>query len=300
MKNLTFFALYLILFGGLFSLEHLQAKNDYPPQYVQVKVQGNANGKNLILIPGLACAGTVWEETVAQLEKEYRCHILTLPGFGGNKAITQRPFLQTVKEDIIQYIEQNKLGKVTLVGHSLGGFLSLQIAHQKPQLIEKLIIVDALPFLTAIFMPNATEESAKPMAENMRTQMKNPTGTAEQMTANQRRNLKTLIRDSVYVEKALEWGLKSDAATVADAMYEMYSTDFREEVAQIPCPTLVLGAAAFTKQYNIPYNTAFNNYNDQYKTMPNYQLELNVDAQHFIMYDAPQWFYEQVKTFLKK
>ena len=51
---------------------------------ITVTVRGK--GPDVLLIPGLACSGAVWEATVAHLEGHYRLHIVQIAGFGGSPA----------------------------------------------------------------------------------------------------------------------------------------------------------------------------------------------------------------------
>lgn len=47
-------------------------------------VQRIGNGKqSIILIPGFACSGDVWRQTVDTLKSDYTCYVLTMPGFAG-------------------------------------------------------------------------------------------------------------------------------------------------------------------------------------------------------------------------
>src|SRR5882672_4350592 len=71
--------------------------------------------QSVILIPGLTCPGEVWNETVEQFKGKYNCHIITLPGFAGQPAVTHDLFLKSMRDEIIQYIKTNKLRKVILV-----------------------------------------------------------------------------------------------------------------------------------------------------------------------------------------
>ncbi len=74
------------------------------------KVDVEGKGAPVILIPGLGCSSEVWRETVAHLnEKEFQTHALTIAGFGGTKPISTDHLLNTVRDDIAAYIEQNKL-----------------------------------------------------------------------------------------------------------------------------------------------------------------------------------------------
>jgi pimeloyl-ACP methyl ester carboxylesterase len=62
-------------------------------------------------------------------------------------------------DELIEYIESEKLGKVTGIGHSLGGVAIVFAARKRPDLFDKLIIMDPpffhpsrsffIPFVTA-------------------------------------------------------------------------------------------------------------------------------------------------------
>src|SRR5580692_6292950 len=97
-----------------------------PPPFVptafSVKVSGA--GRPVIFIPGLAAGGAVWDGTVAHLGGRVQAHVLTLAGFAGQPAIAA-PFLEQVHDQIRQYIVANHLDHVVVVGHSLGGMMSL-------------------------------------------------------------------------------------------------------------------------------------------------------------------------------
>lgn len=57
-------------------------------------VQRVGNGKQaIILIPGFACSGEVWEQTVDSLQNNYSCYILTMPGFAGIPPEKIRPLI---------------------------------------------------------------------------------------------------------------------------------------------------------------------------------------------------------------
>src|SRR5690554_5118696 len=96
-----------------------------------VEIKGK--GKPIILIPGLASSGKVWEETSDTLEKNFECHIFTLAGFANQKAISiENGYLPIIEKEIIKYIQNELNEKPILIGHSLGGFLSLSLAISQP------------------------------------------------------------------------------------------------------------------------------------------------------------------------
>lgn len=263
------------------------------------KVDKIGKGKqHMILIPGLTCPGEVWTETVARYQNKYTLHVISLPGFAGTPAIETTEYLKTMRDELIAYIKDNKLKKPILVGHSLGGFLSLWISAVEPDLVGPNFIVDALPFFPAIQDPSATVESMKPMATSMRNMMKD--ATPEQVKQSQQYYLSTMATAPDKLEIIGKWGIESHSPTVAQAMYEMQTTDLRQELATIKVPVTVLGAWIAYKNYGVTHESTFKNFSDQYQHVKSVNIQLTDTAKHFIMYDDPQWFFQQMDEFLNR
>lgn len=263
------------------------------------KVTGK--GQPMVLIPGLTCPGAVWDETIAQLGDGYEYHTVTLPGFAGNSPLENHEgkYLEKMRDLVLDYIHEQKLQKPIIMGHSLGGFLALTITIAEPDLPSKLVIVDSLPFLPAIQMQGMSEENIQAMAKNMKTQMTSSSGqSAETRMSFQRTMLKSMIRDSAKIERALHWGIESDVETTAQAMYELYTLDIREDLAKIKVPTLVLGAWIAYKNYGATRENTLKNYKDQYAKLDGAIVDLTDNGNHFIMWDDPEFLMTWMKKFL--
>lgn len=286
-----------LIIGMIVGLTALLAMNQQANATPSFKVEKVGKGKqHMILIPGLTCPGNVWTETVERYKKDYTCHVISLPGFAGTPAIETAEYLKTMRNELIGYIKDNKLKKPVLVGHSLGGFLSLWISAAEPDLVGANFIVDALPYFPAIQNPAATVESMKPMATSMRDMMKN--ATPEQTKQSQQYYLSTMATAPDKLELISRWGVESHAPTVAQAMYEMQTIDLRKDVATIKVPVTVLGAWIAYKDYGVTHETTLKNFTDQYKNVKNINIQLTDTAKHFIMYDDPKWFFDQMDKFL--
>ena len=278
--------LYLVTFAGL---------GQALTQTLDAKVTGS--GPMIILIPGLASAGAVWDETVETLSKNYECHVLTLPGFADNPAVSMPDgFLLTMESMISQYISEQP-GKVTLIGHSLGGFLSLRLSRSIPDQIEKAIIVDAYPFYSAAFNPAATEENMAGMANQMRTMML--AQSPEDYRTAQQASMPMMTSNSEKLPLAVEWSMLSDRNTTAEAMYELMTTDYRDELDAVATPILVLGAWYAGKSYGMTEASVKKTFEVQYQLAKNVQIEMAPTAHHFIMWDNPEWFMAKVTEFLR-
>lgn len=263
----------------------------------RVDVEGH--GRPVILIPGLSCSAEVWSGTVAHLNAEgFETHALTLAGFGGTPPIhADSHFLQTVRGDLASYIEQNKIDRPILIGHSLGGFLVLWLAATHPSLPGKAISVDGLPFLAAVINPGITPEGAKNMAASMAQNIEG--GTEEKYKAELRQTLELMIGSPENVDRELKVGLTCDRATSAEAMKEMMETDIRPEMAKIKVPVLVLGSWIAYKNYGVTHESTLALYSKEFAGHPGTKIVLSDTSRHFLQLDAPEWFYRQLDDFIK-
>ena len=262
------------------------------PAAFSVKVTGM--GRPMILIPGLSCGGDVWDGTVAHFKDHYECHVLTLAGFAGQPAI-HAPFLDQVRAAIAKYISDQKMDHPIIIGHSLGGFMAFWVGSTIPQQVGPIIAVDGLPFLPALFNPNATAETGKPFAEQFRSSLS--AQTADQFAESNRKSLVTMITDPKDVDAVNATGKKSDPKAVGEAFYELMTTDLRPQVKAIRTPVLLIGATASTPDDQRTMIETI--YRQQVSTIPNHKVVFAPKARHFIQLDEPQFFYAQVESFLK-
>ncbi|HEX2586114.1 MAG TPA: alpha/beta hydrolase [Steroidobacteraceae bacterium] len=264
---------------------------------LDVKVTGK--GSPMVFIPGLNSASEVFTETCDAVKKEHTCHLLQLPGFAGQPSLesANSDFLNTMRDSVIHYIDSKKLKHVALVGHSLGGTLSLMIAIKAPQLVDKLVIIDALPFYAAVQNPATTADAMRPVAASIRNAMKEQAQDAYRQSAVN--NLQGMTNNPARMPTLIKWLDGSDRNTTAQAMYDMMTTDLRQPIAAIQQPILVLGAWAAYKQYGSTKESTKAVYAAQYAQAKNVTVEMADTSYHFISWDEPQWLVEQIRTFTK-
>jgi N-formylmaleamate deformylase len=257
-----------------------------------VKVVGS--GKPMILIPGLACTGDVWNGTVDQLKAKFECHILTLPGFG-RQAPIKGPYLSRVRDDIIAYVKNKKLNHPAVIGHSLGGFMVYYLAEAEPKLWGRLVSVDGLPFLGLAYNPLASAANMKPLAENIAKQL--AAAKPDEFKAQIRASLAQEITDPKNVDAVNATACYSDQANVAEAVKELMPTDLRVGLPAIQSPLLVIGAGQEAKTDDVK-KVRQDAYWSQIKTAPHASLKMAWKSRHFIMLDDPEFFYKTIEDFL--
>ncbi|MGK5079791.1 alpha/beta fold hydrolase [Janthinobacterium sp. HLX7-2] len=273
------------------------AANAAEPAAFTVQVTGQGQGQPVILIPGLASSGEVWQGTVARLcgpQSARQCHVLTLAGFAGAAPI-EGDLLAQAEQQLADYINDKRLGQPAIIGHSLGGFLALKLAIGHPAQTGKLVIVDSLPALGATQVPNITPEQLLAMSAQMQVAMR--AQDAATASASQHRTIAGMATAPADVERIIGWGQRSDKNTVINAMGTLIASDLRQEVAKVQSPTLVLGTWIAYKEY-APRAAIEATFGQQYRLLPGVRIEMADTARHFIMYDQPDWMYARIEQFL--
>ncbi|WP_437371560.1 alpha/beta fold hydrolase [Maribacter litoralis] len=253
----------------------------------EVKVTGE--GDPILLFPGFACTGEVWDTTVAELSKEYECHVFTFAGFGDVAAI-EKPWLPKIKDGVEAYVLENKLENPVLLGHSLGGALALWMAAEGNS-YKELIIVDALPSTGALMMPDfKSEYMVYDSPYNKQLLAMNDTdfeAMVVQMASG-------MTKEKSNQEIIKNWMILADRETYVYGYTDLLKLDLREDLSKINSPVTILAA---TEPYGL--EMAKSTYDLQYKALAEYTIEFANGSSHFIMYDQPQWFIKNLKNALK-
>ena len=279
MKTLKIIHVILLLITSL-----VITAQDYP---FTVTVEGV--GQPVLLFPGFTCTDAVWEETVAELSKNYECHVFTFAGFG-NVAPVEKPWLPKIKKGVEAYVKDQNLKNTIVIGHSLGGALGLWLATEEEHPFSRIIVVDALPSTGALMIPNFKSE-AMVYESPWNKQMLDMDDVAFGAMATQMATGMSLNKDKQH--QIMEWMVQADRETYVYGYTDLLKLDLREDIRKINIPVSILAAAQ-------PYGLemAQRTYTEQYKNLKNYDIVFASDAAHFIMYDSPKWFQDKLKTSL--
>lgn len=259
----------------------------------QVEVIGR--GQAMIFIPGLNSSGAVWKSVVEHFQDRYTCHVLTLAGFAGQPPI-EPPFLPAVRDAVLQYVDERRLARPVIVGHSLGGFLALWIGAMAPDRVGPIVAVDGVPFLPALMNPAATAETARVQAEAIRTAVLG--ASAEERAQQSAMSLAAMISDPAHVKVAEEWAAASDPATTSQALVELMTTDLRSEVQKINAPVLLVAAAGQFASSPAALEHLEKSYERQVALIPRHETVVASKARHFVMLDDREFLTQAMDAFL--
>jgi len=264
---------------------------------IAVSVEGS--GPDVILIPGLTSHPSIWDTTAAHLVGTgRRVHRVWVSGFAGRPAganATGDLVGQPVAAEIARYIREQGLSRPAVIGHSMGGWMGMVLAARHPDLVGRLMVVDMMPFMGAMFgPPGATPDQVRPIADQIREGIRNSPEAGRRAQAEQ--TIAGMVRTESLREGPIQHSLDSDLDVVGRSFHELIVTDLRPELANITAPTTVLyvtptGAPLTDAQLDAYYALSYAN-------IPGARLVRVPDSAHFIMFDNPTRFFAEVDAFL--
>ncbi len=113
--------------------------------YMDVRPK-NPNNKTVILLHGKNFAGNYWEQTARDLTNEgFRVIIPDQIGFGKSSKPTHIQYsFQLLAENTKTILDELKIRKASVIGHSMGGMLAVRFALMYPDFTEKVILVNPI------------------------------------------------------------------------------------------------------------------------------------------------------------
>ena len=104
---------------------------------------GGKKGQVLLFLAGLGNSAHIFDDIAPKFTDRFRVLALTRRGHGQSDKPASAYDIPTLTEDIRQFLDQLKIKRVTLVGHSFGGDEMTWFAGAYPERVDKLIYLDA-------------------------------------------------------------------------------------------------------------------------------------------------------------
>jgi len=105
---------------------------------------GSARAPTVLLVHGLGnYAHRDWRQILPVLADRYHVVAVDLPGFGASQSLPGGYSFAALSDTLAQVLDQLQIRQAHVVGHSLGGAVSLYFAHTHANRVEQLILVDA-------------------------------------------------------------------------------------------------------------------------------------------------------------
>ncbi len=240
-------------------------------------------GRPVILLHGWLGSWGLWQQTMGVLGSRYRTYALDFWGFGESGKKRDSYAVQDFVSLVDQFMEQLGIARAPLVGHSMGGTVSLSVAIQYPQRVSKVVVVGSPIVGSSLAFPLKLA-GLRPIAFllfNIMPLFRLGMRLASPLICKDKRFPDMMDRD--LSRTTLESFLLSIAS--------LRRTDLRPFLSQIKVPAMGM----YGDKDNIVHPM-------QWKPMlegiPHTRVERFPTAGHFIMLDEPDLFLQKLMDFL--
>ncbi|MEM2136315.1 MAG: alpha/beta hydrolase [Candidatus Jordarchaeaceae archaeon] len=250
--------------------------------------ESRGKGRTLILVHGAGGTSQYWGLQLSELSKRLRVIAIDLPGHGKSERLKEKATTEMYADHLAGFMKQIKLDHAIIAGHSLGGLIVQQLALKRPELFEKLIIVDSaarFPDPTRVSNQSGGSEALRNFFLNQPPEV-----------------LSRAIISRLFSKKTIEKGGLSPILKYlpTDSVYDpsIWLNDFeagrgvdlREKIKEINIPTLIIAGADSL----IPISMA----QLLHENIKGSVLEIIPDAGHMLMLEKPDQFNQAVLRFV--
>ena len=117
-------------------------------QAIHAVTAGKPNRQIALLIHGWSSSSYALSPLTALLSQRFRCIAVDLPGYGKSPRLPERTTISRYADILANLLEGISDGPVVLVGHSMGGMISLMLAIHNKALVERMVLLN--PTITGI------------------------------------------------------------------------------------------------------------------------------------------------------
>jgi esterase len=252
---------------------------------IHSRVEGE--GRPLIVIHGFMGMGDNWKTLGGQYAKAgFEVHTLDMRNHG--KSFHSEEFTyESMVNDVAEYLTANNLGRVNLIGHSMGGKVGMFFAVLYPEMLDKLVVADIAPRHYAphhqreLQALNAVDFSVKPSRSDVESTMAQyitEPGTIQFLTKN------------------LYWAQPGQLAFRFNL--EVFNTQIESIGQALPQGSVYNGPVLFLKGDKSNYIQDSDLY-DIEAHFPHYELKEISNSGHWVHAENPKEFFDYTIEFLK-
>lgn len=240
-------------------------------------------GRPVILLHGWLGSWGLWQETMTYLGRYYRTYALDFWGFGESGKKRETYAVQDFVALVDQFMDRLGIFEAPLVGHSMGGTVSLSVAIQFPQRVRKVVVIGSPIVGSSLALPLklAGYRFIASMLFNKMWAFRGAMKVASPFICSDPRFSGMMDRD--LTSTTVESFLRSIAS--------LHRTDLRPMLSQVKIPVMGM----YGDRDNI---VSPREWKPLLAGVPHAKIVRWKRAQHFIMLDTPQDFMENLKTFL--
>jgi len=103
------------------------------------------NGKPVMFVHGVGALGIVWKNQVEALKDKFRLIIVDIPGSHDSELLEDMS-MEGMAESLKAILDKEKIGKCCIIGHSMGGYITLAFAEKYPERLSSFGLFHSTAF----------------------------------------------------------------------------------------------------------------------------------------------------------
>ena len=241
------------------------------------------SGQPVILRHGFPMNSRVWDKFASNLANEFTIYTPDLPGFGKSPLPADDFTLEGIASTMNDWIKENRITSPAVIGHSMGGYVALNMVLQSPLSFSGL----------GLFHSTATEDSAEKKDSRSKVMQFVDDNGVLAFTSN---FIPPLFADQNHpaIPLVKEITVQATAEAVKGYTRAMRDReDTREVLSAFGGPILIIGGDA---DKGIPSESL----RQQGELNPNISVHILADTGHMGMVERPEETLQLVREFLRK
>jgi pimeloyl-ACP methyl ester carboxylesterase len=244
--------------------------------------QRQGTGTEVVLVHGFLGSSKIFEPLLEHLVRRFSVTTVDLPGFAGSYDVPVPSTVAELSQMVVETIRSVGLDKCSILGHSLGAWIALEISLQQPDLLEKMVLYGGSPDGHCPERFEAYEESIE------RIRSEGVESFAIELAAEWFRRGK---QDPMY-PLAIEAGSQSNEAAAIDHMKSWNQWKTRDRLGEVTTPTLIVcGDSDRSTHPDLSI--------EMWKKIPQSQLFIAPNAGHIVHLEHTEEFNSIVAKFLQ-
>ncbi len=120
--------------------------NNITFQKKKIFYNDEGKGKVIVLLHGFMESSKIWKDFAAVLSKAFRVITIDLPGHGKSENLGEVNDMESMAQAVYKVLRQLRVTKCLMIGHSMGGYVTLAFAEQYQQVLKGFGLIHSHPF----------------------------------------------------------------------------------------------------------------------------------------------------------
>jgi pimeloyl-ACP methyl ester carboxylesterase len=284
----------LLLCEGTVAQRHVTANATFDVGILRVERFGNPGARSIVFVPALFCGSWQWNAQINALSSTYDVLVVTLPGFDGRPPIEGDDLMARAARSLHLLLTTHRLNRPIVVGHSLGGTISIYYAEHFPHDMTGVVTVEG-------GYPIAATQTAREAYVAKSTAAYEGIDRSAVGAVIRKQTLQYTITSKADVDTVEPLAARSDPGAIIAWMRAALTLDLTPDLRDIRVPLTVM----------IPFDPDIDPYQGfQSKeaklaayvrwvaAVPNAKVTLVTPSRHFVMFDQPVTFQQDLETAL--